>query len=379
MSAEQSSRPTLTVECLQSAEAVEQLRAIWQTLERLDPHCTPFNTWTWNSLWWHHYRKAGDTLALLIVRQERRVVAIAPLYIHSSRMCKVIPVRELRFVGSGGGTCADYLDIIALPALRRAAEQAVMHYLPSIPGWQKLLLTGMREGSNLARQASLFVAEHSGVTLAQQHHVLQTAALPDTVEDYRAQLSGEQFEQNDHAQHGLDAAGEARLSICASNEELAEAADALLELHRQCSDHPPEADAFRSVADEQFHRAVIRQFFAADALWLATLTLNEQIIGVEYIFIWRGELLFVHGAYSPEHESLSPGHVLFTHVIQRGIEQGMTGLNLLKGQNPSQSAYARDRTHTVDIGYLRPGIRGLIAATRDRMSRPQNELASRSF
>lgn len=366
---------SLTIQCLQSAEAFEQLRPIWQTLERLDPQCTPFNTWTWNSLWWQYYATSRDTLALLVVREARRVVAIAPLYLHATRMCKVIPVRVLRFVGSGGDTSPDYLNLIAIPASRDAAEQAVLQYLPQVRGWQKLLLTDMAENSTLARRASGVATWLSGMALSPRYHVIQKAMLPVTFDEYRAQLSRKRRKQINHRQNRLDAAGQSALSICASSEELTEACDALVELHRLRWDSKHEAGGFRSVAYEQFHRAVIRQFFADDALWLATLKLDGKVIGVQYIFAWRGELLFVQSGYSPEHESLSPGHVLFTYVIQRGIEQGMTGLDMLKGHYAYKSAYARDETRTVDIGHLRPGVRALIGAVNERLLRRRSQAA----
>ena len=354
----------LTIQCLQSAEAFEQLRAIWQGLERFDTTCTPFNTWAWNSLWWQHYGTSRDTLALLVVSEGRRVVAIAPFYLHAARLCKVIPIRALRFVGSGGDTAADYLNIIALPSMRDAVEQAVLQYLPQIRGWQKLLLTDMAENSTLARRAAALLTQLPGVALSPRHHVLRKAQLPDTVDEYRAQSNAE---QTTHRQNQLDAAGQAELSICASNEELAEACDALRELHRLRQESKQENGGCRSVACEQFHRALIRQFFAADALWLATLKLDGNIIAVHYLFAWRGELLFMHGGYSPEHESLNPDPVLLTYVIQRGIEQGMIGLDMLNGRCSDESISAWNETRTVDIGYVRPGVRGLIAAAHGRL------------
>lgn len=350
----------LSIQCLQSAEAFEQLRAIWQGLERFDTTCTPFNTWAWSSLWWQNHGTSRDTLALLVVSEGRRVVAIAPFYLHASRLCKVIPIKALRFVGSGEESSADYLNIIALPAMRDAVEQAVLQYLPQIRGWQKLLLTGMAENCTLARRAAALLTQLPGVALSPRHQVIRKAQLPDTVDEYRAQPNRKQIT---HRQNQLDAAGQVELSICASNEELGEACDALFELRRDSK----EEGGCRSVSCEQFHRAVIRQFFAADALWLATLKLDGNIIAVHYLFAWRGELLFMHGGYSPEHESLSPDPVLLTYVIQRGIEQGMIGLDMLNGRCSDESISAWNETRTVDIDYVRPGVRGLIAAADDRL------------
>lgn len=355
----------LTIQCLQSAEAFEQLRAIWQGLERFDTACTPFNTWAWNSLWWQHYGTSRDTLALLVISEGRRVVAIAPFYLHATRLCKVMPIKALRFLGSGEGSSADYLNIIALPAVRNAVEQAVLQYLPQIRGWQKLLFTGMAKNSTLARRTAALLTQLPGVALSPRYRMIRKVLLPDTVDEYRVQSNGEQIT---HRQNQLDAAGQVELSICASNEELGEACDALLELRRLRRDSKEEGGSC-SVACEQFHRAVIRQFFAADALWLATLKLDGNIIGVHYLFAWRGQLLFMQRGFSPDHERLNPDPVLLTHVIQRGIEQGMISLDMFNGRCSDESLSAWSETRIVDIGYVRPGVRGLIAAAGDRLRR----------
>lgn len=368
----------LAIECLQAADAFDQLQAIWQALEKTDPLCKPFNSWVWNSLWWQHYARTADKLALLVVRQGRRVVAIAPFYIHATHMSRIIPVKVLRFIGSGGDTSPDYLNLIASPDLRDAAEEAVLQYLPSIRGWQKLLLTDIDENASFLRRARQFVAEQPGVALSLPEHVIQKAVLPDTFNDYWASLNRKRRKQINHRQNRLDAAGQSELCICASAEELAEASDALVALHRLRWESKHQAGGFRSTTYEQFHRAVIRRFFAADALWLATLRLDGKIIGVQYIFAWRGELLFMQSGYSPDHESLSPGHVLFTYVIQRGIEQCMSGLDMLKGHYAYKSVYARDETRTADLGLVRPGFRGVISAVRDRLDRRQPEAVAES-
>ncbi len=360
---------SLQIDCLDSAEAFDQLQTIWQGLERQDTQCTPFNTWVWNSLWWHHYGTARDRLTLLIARRGNRVVALAPLYIHATRMCKVVPVQVLRFIGTGGDTSPDYLNIIALPEYRDAAERAFLDFLPSIKGWQKLHLTDMLQSSSLAERVGEFINTQPGTVLTPYSQIIQKAALPANFENYRMQLSRKRRKQINHRQNRLDAAGVSELSICATKEELAEASDALVSLHLLRWESKQEEGGFRSTAYEQFHRAVIRHFFAMDALWLVTLKLDGTIIGVQYIFVWRGELIFMQSGYSPEHESLSPGHVLFTYVIQRGIEQGMIGLDMLKGHYSYKSTYARDQIQTVSLSHMRPGLRQLLGDVRDWAAR----------
>ena len=350
----------LTIDCLQTPDAFDRLQLVWQALERSDTQCMPANTWQWASLWWEHYATRHDTLVLLTARHGKRVVAIAPFYIDSGRMCRVVPVKVLRFIGSGRDTSPDYLNIVALPHARKAAEAAFLEHLLTIRGWQKLYLSDMREESSLVDCVRAFVKRQSGALTPERKNTLMRASLPDSWDQYRANLSRKRRKQINHRQNRLDAAGRSELSLCASPTELAEASDALAHLHRLRWQSKGEPGAFITESYEKFHRAVIRKFFASDALWLATLKLDGQIIGVQYILVWRGELQFFQSGYSPDHESLSPGHVLFTYVIKRGIEQGMTDIDMLKGYYEYKSAYARDSVTTCDVGFIRTGIRSML-------------------
>lgn len=359
----------LQIDCLQTAEELQRLQSPWQALERRDPQCSPFNTWDWNWLWWQHCSLPDDRLAVLRLRDRQRVVAIVPLYLHSGRMCRIIPVRIMQFIGSGADTSPDYLGLIALPEWRELAQKQALAYLKQVKGWTKLLLSDMRADSSLAEQALRFVEDQPGTALTPTCHIIQRSSLPDSFEAWRASLSRKRRKQINHRRNRLDQAGRWALSICASRQELDQAMDALIRLHRLRWQSKGEAGAFRTDDYVQFHRAVIERFFSTDALWLATLELDGQIIGVQYIFLWRGELLFMQSGYSPDHESLSPGHVLFTYVIERAIEQGVTAIDMLKGQYSYKSVYAREQSRTVDLGLLRPGLRGCIAALRERWRR----------
>ncbi len=360
---------SLGIECLQSAEAFDQLRAIWQTLERLDTRCTPFNTWSWNHLWWQHQASPRDSLALLVVREGRRVVAIAPFYLQSSHLCGVIPLKCLRFVGSGGTVASHYLDLIAVPNRRDAAERAVMQYLRQMKGWQKLILSDVDETSTLVRRAAEFRALLPGMTMTPHAHRLRKAVFPDTVEAFHAQSGPERQGQIQRWLSQLDVAGRWERVLCASNEEMLEASDALFALSRHRLENGQGHAAFCQRADEQFYRALIRRFFADDALWLAVIKLDGRIMAVLCAFLWRGELLFVHSDCAAEHEDLKPLAVLSQHVVERAIEQGLSGFDMLAAEGACEFLDAREANRMVDITCVRPGVLALLDAASRRLQR----------
>lgn len=357
----------IRVELLNTENTFEQLKNIWQALERADPVCQPFNTWSWSSLWWEHYRKADDVLAILVARQGRKVVAIAPFYVGYAAELRLMRISLLRFIGIGGDTSPDYMNIIALPQSRVAAENAFIAFLPNVPGWDKLLLRDVAKGSSLALCIQSFIRTRPGFALPTKENLILRDNLPESFDAYRAQLSRKRRKQINHRRNRLDAAGEWQLSICASTGELQEAIVALKELHRERWNSKGVVGRFASQSYQQFHEAVIKHFFTEHCLWLTTLRLNNSIIGVQYIFLWRGELLFYQSGYSPEHDDLSSGHVLFTYAIERAIEQGLSSINMLKGDYIYKSAYAKKECFTTDHVFVKRGFYSLLARAKFKL------------
>lgn len=351
----------LTLDCLDDADTFTRLKSIWQSLERRDIQCTPFNTWDWLSLWWSHYATDSSyQLAIVIARRHARVVAIAPMYIRKERNARLFPVKVLRFIGSGCDTSPDYLNIICEPCERVAAEAAILEHLLTVRHWQKMILTDVRLDSSLSHALMHICSRHKVHLQQPQTRTISRAALPASWDAYRSALSRKRRKQINHRKNRLDAAGLPELSLCANREELLEATSALIELHRLRWQSKGQQGGFQSDAYVAFHTAVIDTFFINNALWLATLKLDGRIIGVQYIFLWRGELLYFQSGYSPEHENLSPGHVLFTYTIERAIEQGVTAIDMLKGDYGYKSTYARQTVETCDYQLIKPGFHAIL-------------------
>ena len=218
---------SLVVDCMSDAHSFEQLKQVWQSLERADPCCKPFNTWHWLSLWWACYQQSDFRLAIIVVRQGRRVVAIAPFYTSTVAELRVLRIRVLRFIGTGGDTSPDYMNIVALPQYRETAERLIINFLPQVPAWTKLLLRDVATPSSLSKCIEQFVQHQAGFAQRPAPHLILTARLPQTWEEYRARLTRKRRKQINHRRNRLDAAGQWALSICASEADLQEATEGI--------------------------------------------------------------------------------------------------------------------------------------------------------
>ncbi len=120
---------------------------------------------------------------------------------------------------------------------------------------------------------------------------------------------------------------------------------------------------------EAFHRSVMERFAARDEPWLVTLELDGGIIGVMYLYRWRDELMIFQSGFAPEHEALSPGHVMFEWVFREGIRRGLRRADMLKGEYHYKTAWARSETFLRDHAFHRAGPAAWLVALRRRFGR----------
>ena len=344
-------------------EGFTELQKEWEKLEQVDPDCSPFNSWAWLHTWWQHY--SGDScLRILTLYKHDQLVGIAPFYVRTEIQLRLMPVRVLRFVGSGGDTSPDYLNIVALPEWREQVVGCVIEYVLGMQDWQKLMLTDILTPSLLQRHLQTRFSRQPGYIKPGIQNTIYHGDVPTSWEGYRMSLTRKQRKKINHRHNRLQRAGKVEFSICETKDAIEQATLALVDLHQQRWHSKGEPGSFASARYTAFHHQVIRDFSARQQLWMVTLRLNNDIIGVQYIFSWNNSLLFFQGGFSPTYESLSPGHAMFTFVIEQAINRGIARIDMLKGNYRYKTLYAKQQRKTEEFIYVRPGVIRLVENIR---------------
>ena len=341
----------------------DALEPAWEALEARDPECSPFNAFRWNRAWWTHYGRSGR-LRIVVIETGGEVAGIAPLHLVDETECRVLRAKVLRFVGSGGDTSPDYLGVIAEPGIREAVVECALDALFAMPEWRTARLRDVRSGSALDRAARRRFARARGRARPVATKRVLVADLPGDWQAFRASLPTKRRKQLNHRRNRLEAAGRARLGIAADAASRERAFEALVRLHRERWRSKGAPGGFRSDAYVGFHREVIERFAAREELWLVTLELDGDVIGVLYLFRWREDLLFFQSGFSPAHESLSPGHVMFGWTFEEAIRRGLRRADMLKGEYAYKRAWARRETFLSDHTFHRPGPTAWLVPVR---------------
>lgn len=359
----------LRLEVIDSAGGLASLRKAWELLETLDPTCTPVNTWAWAMLWWKHFGE-GHELKIVVCRRHAangnssRVVAIAPMQLRHERAFGVFPIKVLRFIGATGDTAPDHLNVIAQPTSRTTVERLILGHLFAAPDWQRLHLAGIASPSSLEGALEPRLELEPGWRLRGRRNTIHVDDLPVSWENYRFTLVRRHRNRQDEDHDAVAHPGIVELKVASTGEEIADARDALCRLHRAHGSSERMSSTLASPASVAFHRDMIASFAARDDLWLATLKLDDEIIGVQCVFHWKDTLQFFQSGYAPGHDDLNPGHRLFTYVLGEGIAQGLTRVEMLEDDYLNGVAYARQTLQTREFRFVRPGFLNWLVRLR---------------
>jgi len=350
----------LRVEVITSEGDLVAYGDAWQELAALDDHASLFNDWHWNYLWWQHYKQLGN-LHVIMVFDNDKLVGVGPFYRNNSKAMGLGKIDTLRFIGTGGNTSPDNLNIITHPDHRQSVADVICDSIRS-EQFQRVLFMDVRSNSAFYKAFRSHVNSVPGYAVKPITHTRRVADLPNDWSSFRKQISRNTHKRMKARQNRLSALENVRFHKCETQEEVDVAYEALVRLHKARWKLKGHSTSFGSESYCAFHKALMRQLLLNNQLWLITLKVDDTIIAVEYAFLYKETLMF---GFDPCFEHLSPGHVLMTYTIKTGIENGVRHIDLLKGNYKYKASYANQEMHSIDFGFYAKSVYSFVAKIKD--------------
>lgn len=344
----------LTVEWITDPQAFAGLSGAWDELLAASPSDCFFLTWEWLFTWWKHLGRGR--LAILAARRGGRLLALLPAYLPAAR--PRLGLRPLRFLGTG---CvgSDYLDVIARDGEERAALAALAERLD---GDRRLLeLAQVPQARSAAADLAGHLAGRGWRPIHRVTHVCPYVELGRSWEDYLAGL-GTSHRGNVRRQlRKLEERFEVSFARVETGEELDEAFDLLVALHRLRWKERGGSDAFPDPGVVAFHREVTRLALARGWLRLFVLRLSGRPAAALYGLLYRGRFLFYQSGFDPAFAEHSVGQLTVGLTIRAAIEEGAREYDLLHGIEPYKFHWANRTRELVRIELFPASLAGLLA------------------
>lgn len=340
------------VRVIDSEAEFASLEGAWERLHARAAVASVFSSFDWQHLWWRTYGR-GAPLRLLVAADGEDVVGLLALYVTTERVLG-LPVRLLRFVGTGGDTSPDDLGPVLAPGREAEVARALADAVLRLPGWDVLRLVDMESQSPFAVTLAGAARAASRPCAAERCQRISFAALPATWDAWLASLHRDRRYRVRKLRKDLLAAHpDARLVVWNDPARLDAGVDRLVALHRARWRDQGESGSFASPEYVAFHRAVIHACFARDRVRLYGLELGGEIVAMYYMYRFRDALYLMQAGFDPLHAKLKPGHVLLGWIIEQAIGEGCRVLDFLKGEHRYKEELATGERETVQLTALR--------------------------
>jgi CelD/BcsL family acetyltransferase involved in cellulose biosynthesis len=315
--------PTFVLQTIRDAGALRALEPEWRALmATASPTAGVYQSFDWAAACASRLGSATK-LCVLTVREQGRLVAVAPLVIDRRLGCATLCWL--------GGSLTIYGDVLAERAvdvsswLARAfaqlAEQGEVH---------SIQLGNVRADARVAG----FLASRGRATDRQEAPWIDMAAI-GTFEAWRAGQSRSTRRSRARRLKQLEAMGKVGFAIEPAGARAYERITRLLEMKRDWADRRQILS--RSIWSPDFEEVVTALVSGRSGLdaRISMLTLDGTVIAMELGFVSDGVYTSYLGAYDPAFEEYSPGGLQLERTIEACFAEGMRAFDL----QPPADAY----------------------------------------
>ncbi len=295
----------------------EQMNAIWQDPQSgLQWNCL-FMLPGWIKSWWEVFGE-GEALRLLITGSNGLPLGIAPLKLEGE---------TASFIGSA--EVCDYQDVIVAPGRETEFFRFLFDDLLK-RGVTRLILNGVRPDAAAVRLVAAARSAGHGV-YSEAEDVTVIVTLPDTWEDYLAELTGKQRHEIRRKLRRLHEAGNVFCRVQESRAGLREALPVFLHLFKSSR---PDKAAFMTKRMERFFGALVESLIDENIIRLYFLELQGRPVAAVLCFEFESTTYLYNSGYNPQYGSLSVGLLSKAFSLNDSIERGKRVFDLLKGDEP---------------------------------------------
>ena len=278
-----------------------------------------FLTPTWLRTWLAEFGERYQPV-FIDCGTEAKPLAVAPLMLDDGR---------LTFIGNP--EICDFMDF-AIAADAGTEDYAGLWQRICALDWNELDLWGLRAGSPTRAALKELAAASACSVVEEQEAVAPRMALPDTWDGYVEGLGKkDRHELRRKFRRLFDSGADVRLEVFESQSDVVGAMDAFLDLHTRSRMDKTE---FMTAEMTSFFRRMASTMSEAGLVRLFMVFVNDRPAASVFCFDAGSYLYMYNSGYDPDYSNLSVGLVSKALCIKWAIENGKTGIDFLRGNEP---------------------------------------------
>lgn len=318
------------------------LQAAWTQLVAADPHATIFHTPRYLGVWQRILGTAEEVTTRTLHDGPDLVAVVVEARLREGSASG--PVETLRF--AGGNEVTDYLGPVARPD---AVDEFVKAWTPGLArlrDFERAELGGLADDTGWPdRLAEGIEAAGGTITQRQRDDVCPVVDLSDGYEAYLASLPGKRRQEQKRKARKLSRdLGDVSIDEVGAD-ELEQGLEVFFEMVADADSH--KAGFFRRDVMRDFFRALADEFHADGTFRLHVLSVGTRPAAATVSLVHGDRWGLFNSAFDPVLGKFAPGMVLVADLVRRAAEEGLTSLDLLRGDEPYKYRFgATDRPLT---------------------------------
>ena len=304
--------------CTVTQESFDSLAAYWTDQNHALNWNSVFVLPAWLQVWWQELGPEAK-LYLAAVRQDEKIIGLAPLYLNEAKasLCGSVDV-------------CDYLDFVIAPGREKNFFDALLDDLKQ-QGIQHLDLRPLRPDSTVLAHLIAIAREREYEVLCQDEAVSVELDLPPTWDEYLATLGKKQRHEVRRKLRRLWETDNVDYRCFAVSQDSDTFMDTFLNLFSLS--HEDKSD-FMTPRMESFFRSLARAMAEIGLLRFGVIELDGQTAAMIMGFEYNDSMYLYNSAYDPNYRHLSVGLLSKVLCLKESIERGRKKWDFLKGGEP---------------------------------------------
>jgi CelD/BcsL family acetyltransferase involved in cellulose biosynthesis len=309
----------LTVEKIDRLDAFQALKGEWDELLARCPQRTPFLTHDWMTIWWKHFG-VGKELCTLVLREDGRAVAIAPLMKYWGRFYDRYVKLPARVIETMANYHSNRVDLIYAESHYEYLAK-LWEYLLAQKGWDFLRLYPVPAESPTV----------AGLRRLVTHQGLRATFLPDQTspyltiqqewDEYTRQLP---YQVKRKIRKGERLKSDADLKIEMFTHDVD--VDTVMRQMFEVADKGWAGEARTAISSTEqlrgFYVDLARLANQQGWLFMGLLKAGEQPIAYEYNLRYEGTAYNLKLGFDPAFAHYSPGYILRYDLLANAFQNG---------------------------------------------------------
>lgn len=353
---------------LSDAQQFASLANEWDELLESSRQQCYFMRWRWNFLWWTHLAPADAELRIVVCRNSAgTLVGLSPLYLRRKKAFRLIPIRELVFLGTGVGLkTSEYLDIATRVGYEEVATRSMAAALTDRNDWDRISCAPVPDDSPVMRKFVAALAETS------TWRAFERAPYVDTStgwSEYKRTLGRSMRRNVEYYARRLFKRYSCEFQRVETQPELQAALNGLVELHIA---HWRSKGTIGSLADPVFQRFLLdaaRNSLTDSRLRVWTLRIDGRIEAVLIGFLDNGVLHYFQKGHNPAFSKEDLGTALVSLCIRDCCDDpAIQAFDFMGGGAEYKEMWARQFRSTSVGEASRNNIRARAFALQHRLA-----------